>query len=184
MIFAVTDEVWKYGIDHLPAIIAAVFAGWAILRSQSKKDAAVEKKKNDEEKVKNDKDRSLLDNVAGALRDRATLAAKQGDLVEFVNGNMVLTPRGRQVIEPIRQDVLDYYRHNAHRRSTAELFWELHQVFGTVVMQKICEPHGLVHLECYSALVALCRETQFVGDHPKPPSWRPETITQSKENPS
>lgn len=40
-------QMWQYLIDHLPSIIGAVFAGYVVMRSASKKD--IEAVKNDAE---------------------------------------------------------------------------------------------------------------------------------------
>lgn len=165
MLFAVSDDVWKYLIDHaLPWVLAIAAAISEYLRRK--------------EKEKNEDDRRKLGNMIGANRRRGTVAAVRDRLVEIVNGQMYLTTRGREVMAPVQEVISSWYAKEGHVLHTDELFMALIERFDPILTEKVCLPHELTDFQCYSAAIALCRETHVVGNRPKPPSWRPsETAT-------
>lgn len=72
-----------------------------------------------------------------------------------------LTPEWRAVLEPLRQDIQDWYRYHGHGLKENDLFRMIEDVFGERLVAEVCIRYDIHNAACLVAAALLCRETQI-----------------------
>lgn len=111
--------------------------------------------------MKHSKIEVKVDTIWDYIMRRAIAAGLETNNLTM-NSPVMATPGLEAMLEPMKEDLWQYYKAGAYKLSTRELFIALEKDFGDRFMKEICIPNGITQGVCtLAAIDVLKKKTNF-----------------------